>query len=88
MLTQCVTDLTFSAVMERGTPETPTPRPAPDPFRTHALASSNAYDARAALAPRSSRAPGMHLGHELLLALTMAIAFAMLGATTWLWTLR
>lgn len=43
---------------------------------------------RTSVVPRSSRAPGMHMGHDLLLAVTMAIAFVLLGATTWFWTVR
>ncbi len=44
-------------------------------------------------APRSSRISGNGGGgtdfaHDVLLALTMAFALALLGTTTWLWCLR
>ena len=44
--------------------------------RTDAGARSDAIERRISQPPRSSRAPGMGLGHEVLLALIMALAMA------------
>lgn len=64
--------------------------PSVDPWETASERPNTPLPAieRTSVVPRSSRAPGMHMGHDLLLAVTMAVAFVLLGATTWFWTVR
>jgi hypothetical protein len=37
---------------------------------------------------RSSRAPGTPVGHDVLIAVTMAIALSLTGMTAWMWSAR
>jgi hypothetical protein len=37
---------------------------------------------------RCSRPPGTPVGQDVLIAMTMAIAFALLGMTAWMWSGR
>jgi hypothetical protein len=37
---------------------------------------------------RASRPPGTPVGHDVLIALTMAIALSLTGMTAWMWSSR